>query len=199
MMVQAMDADEHLLRRTNLNMLVTLREIIKHRNLTRAAESLNLTQSAVSNSLRQLRKHFGDELLVRNGRTMRLTERALKLVEPLEAALLAVQLVLKDVPFSPSTSTKRFRIATVDYVAAISAPVMANILADEAPRVSVQIITAKGRPDEDLRLDNIDLVIAPRQILAAASYDTPISGFRFRTLDERAVRVRWQGGRSRLQ
>jgi DNA-binding transcriptional LysR family regulator len=46
------------------------------RNLTRAAEALNLTQSAVSNSLKLLREHFHDEILIRDGRNMRLTEKS---------------------------------------------------------------------------------------------------------------------------
>ncbi len=168
-----MDEAERRLRLTNLNLLPTLRAVLKHRNLTRAAEELNLTQSAVSNSLRRLREHFGDELLVRDGRRLRLTDKARRLVGPLEAALASLQEVLADAPFDPAKSARCFRIATADYVTAISIPRIARLLADEAPGVSVQTLTARGGSIADLRVETIDLVISPRQVMEAAIYDAP--------------------------
>jgi len=50
----------------DLNVLVTLRELIRERNVTRAAERLGVTQPAVSATLARLRKFFDDELLVRD-------------------------------------------------------------------------------------------------------------------------------------
>lgn len=140
-----MDDLERRLRATNLNLLPILRAVLRHRNLTRAAEALNITQSAVSNSLRQLRAHFGDELLLREGRRLRLTEKAKQLIEPLDAALGAVGQVMAAPSFDPATSTRRFRVATADYVTAITAPEMAALMSREAPGVAVQMITARGR------------------------------------------------------
>lgn len=168
-----MDEAGRGLRLTNLNLLPTLRAVLKHRNLTRAAEELNLTQSAVSNSLRRLREHFGDDLLVRDGRRLRLTDKARRLVGPLEAALASLQDVLADAPFDPARSTRRFRIATADYVTAISIPRIATFLAKEAPAASVQTLTARGGSIADLRVETIDLVISPRQVIEAAIYDAP--------------------------
>lgn len=164
---------ERSLRTVNLNLLPVLRAVLKHRNLTRAAEELNITQSGVSNSLRQLRDHFGDDLLVRDGRNLRLTEKAKQLVDPLTAALEAVETVVANAAFDPMTSTRRFRIATADYVTAITAPDMAALMAAEAPRMSLQMVTARGRSVGDLRAGNVDMVISPRQIVDAAIYDAP--------------------------
>jgi LysR family transcriptional regulator, nod-box dependent transcriptional activator len=161
------------LRAVNLNLLPVLRAVLKHRNLTRAAEELNITQSGVSNSLKQLRDHFGDELLVRDGRGLRLTEKAKQLVEPLDAALAAVQTLVANAPFDPRASTRRFRIATADYVAATTAPQMAAVMAAEAPHISLQMVTARGRSMGDLRAGNVDMVISPRQIVDAAIYGAP--------------------------
>lgn len=168
-----MDDLERRLRSTNLNLLPILRAVLRHRNLTRAAEELNITQSGVSNSLRQLRAHFGDELLVRDGRRLRLTDKAKQLMEPLEQALSSVALVLANPRFDAATSTHRFRVATADYVAAITAPEMAALMSREAPRVTLQLITARGRSVGDLRSGEIDMVIAPRQIIEAAIFDAP--------------------------
>jgi LysR family nod box-dependent transcriptional activator len=161
------------LRQINLNVLPALRAILKHRNLTRAAAELNLTQSAVSNALKRLRDHFGDDLLVKDGRQMRLTDKARLLVDPLEAALGALQQVLTDEPFDPARSTRRFRVATADYVTAIAIPALAHRLAEEAPLASVQTLTARGRSASDLRVENIDLIVSPRPVIEAAIFDAP--------------------------
>ncbi|CAN7370851.1 LysR family transcriptional regulator [Phenylobacterium sp. LjRoot164] len=168
-----MDDLERSLRQTNLNLLPVLREILKHRNLTRAAEELNLTQAAVSNSLRRLRDHFGDDLLVKDGRGLRLTEKARRMVGPLEAALAAVADVLAGEAFAPERSRRRYRIATADYVTAVLTPNLTRLLGEEAPLMSVQMVTARGRSAEDLRLENIDILISPRQIISAAIFDAP--------------------------
>ncbi|MDR3470523.1 MAG: LysR family transcriptional regulator [Devosia sp.] len=168
-----MDDLERQLRATNLNLLPILRAVLKHRNLTRAAEELNLTQSAVSNSLRQLRGHFCDELLMRDGRGLRLTEKAKRLMEPLEAALASVAQVLANPRFDPFVSTHQFRVATADYVSAITAPEMAALMGQEAPHVTVQMLTARGRSIGEIRSGDIDMVISPRQIVEAAIFDAP--------------------------
>jgi LysR family nod box-dependent transcriptional activator len=168
-----MDDLDRRLRSANLNLLPVLRAVLRHKNLTRAAEELNVTQSGVSNSLRQLRAHFGDDLLVRDGRRLRLTERGQALVEPLERALGSVAAVLANPGFDPATSTRTFRLATADYVAAITAPDMAATLSQEAPHVTVQMITARGRSASDLRGGDIDMIISPRQIIEAVIYDAP--------------------------
>lgn len=168
-----MDQLERRLRATNLNLLPILRSVLKHRNLTRAAVELHITQSGVSNSLKQLRAHFGDELLVRDGRGLRLTEKGKQLVEPLELALASLGEVLANPVFDPATSTRRFRVATADYVTAITAPEMAAVMSREAPGITIQSVTARGRSARDLRDGEIDMVISPRQIIEAAVYDAP--------------------------
>lgn len=153
------------LRLVNLNLLPVLHAVLKHQNLTRAAEELHVTQSAVSNNLRQLRDHFGDELLVKDGRRLRLTPKGTALLGPLERALYAVHDVVGGTGFVPAEASRTFRIATADYVTAVTAPAMASILGAEAPRVCVQLVTARGRSSGDLRLDTIDLIITPWQVV----------------------------------
>lgn len=168
-----MDDPDRSLRTANLNLLPILRAVLKHRNLTRAAEELHVTQAAISNSLKQLRAHFGDELLRREGRSLRLTEKAKQLLQPLDNALDAIQHILGESGFEPARSRQLFRIATADYVTAITAPDMASLLAREAPSISVQMITARAGSAFHLHGDNIDLLILPRQIMQSASHDFP--------------------------
>ncbi|NWH07458.1 MAG: LysR family transcriptional regulator [Alphaproteobacteria bacterium] len=169
-----MDDLERRLRTTNLNLLPILRAVLKYKNLTRAAEALNITQSGVSNSLKQLRAHFGDDLLSRDGRSLRLTEKSKQLIEPLERALRSVGEVLSNPRFEPGSSRQQFRVATADYVAAITAPEMAAMLRREAPSITVRLMTARGRSAMDLRAGDIDMIISPLQIAQAAIYDSPV-------------------------
>lgn len=161
------------LRGVNLNLLPILNEIVRQKNLTRAAETLNMTQSAVSNSLKQLREHFEDEILVRDGRKMRLTEFGESLLEPLDDAMASVRRALAPEPFDPETSSQRFRIATADYVMAIMAPQLARILSEEAPQMAVQMLNARRQSDEDLRVGRIDLIVAPYRMISGAAAQRP--------------------------
>lgn len=54
---------EALLARFNLNLLVALDAILRHSSLTGAAQSINLSQPAISITLKRLRETFGDELV----------------------------------------------------------------------------------------------------------------------------------------
>ena len=168
-MGDTLSTDDRSLRRVNLNLLPILHAVLKHQNLTRAAEELNVTQSAVSNSLRQLRDHFGDELLVKDGRGLRRTAKGSALLGPLEQALGAVQDVVGSAGFDPKTAALKFRVATADYVSATTAPALATLLEQEAPDVSIQLLAARTRSSGDLRVDAIDMIITPWQVLEALS------------------------------
>lgn len=67
------------LQRVDLNLLVHLDVLLREKNVTRASEQLGITQPAMSNILRRLRKLFNDPLLVRSSEGMTPTERALEL------------------------------------------------------------------------------------------------------------------------
>lgn len=161
------------LRGINLNLLPVLDEIVRQRNLTRAAETLNMTQSAVSNALKLLREHFDDELLVRDGRRMRLTEFGETLRGPLDEATGAVRRAFSPDPFDPSLSQQRFRISTADYVMTILAPQLASILSSEAPRMAVQMLNARRQSAEDLRVGRIDMIILPKRMITSARAERP--------------------------
>ena len=63
-------------RTLDLNLLRVFDEVMAERSLTKAARNLSLTQPAVSNALRRLREALGDELLIRKGRGLEPTARA---------------------------------------------------------------------------------------------------------------------------
>ena len=75
------------LRSVDLNLLVLLQALLEERHVSRAARRAGLSQPAMSNALERCRRLFGDPLLERQGRDMRLTAVAEALREPLAAVL----------------------------------------------------------------------------------------------------------------
>jgi DNA-binding IclR family transcriptional regulator len=67
------------MNRPDFNLLVTLDALLSECSVTRAARKLQLSPSAMSRALERLRKTTGDPLLVRAGRTLVLTPRALEI------------------------------------------------------------------------------------------------------------------------
>lgn len=104
----------------DLNLLVALDALMKERNLTRAASSLNLSQPAMSAAVARLRAYFRDELFIMRGRKLVLTPRAEELSAPVREALLHIQLaIVSRDTFEPSQSERCFRIALSDFMTVV--------------------------------------------------------------------------------
>lgn len=146
----------------DLNLLVALDALLTERNVTRAAERMSLGQSAMSAALARLRKQLGDPLLVREGRTYRLTTLAESLVEPVREAVAAADQVLGvRRPFDPSTDERTFVVAASDYVTLVLLRPLLAELAVEAPRVRLSVMATGGDFDDRLRRGGADLLIYP--------------------------------------
>jgi LysR family transcriptional regulator, nod-box dependent transcriptional activator len=155
------------LRRHNLNALPVLREILRHGNLTKAADALGLTQPALSNILKQLRVDFDDQLVVRRAQTMQLTPKALELAGPLDDALKSIEDVLSRSSFDPATSDRRFRIATTDFIIGRLCASLAELAMTAAPDVKIQMQAAQRSSIQQLMVGDIDMIISPTILLTA--------------------------------
>ena len=82
------------IRQTDLNLLIALNVLMEERNVTRAADRLDLTQSAASRMLGRLRATFDDPLFVRTSRGLTPTKRALDLAGPLQEYLAGLEKLL---------------------------------------------------------------------------------------------------------
>jgi DNA-binding transcriptional LysR family regulator len=146
----------------DLNLLVALDALLTERNVTRAGNRLNLSQSAMSGALARLRHYFRDELLVPVGRQMVLTPVAEGLVGPVREILLQIRGTLGTKPqFDPSTATRHLSLAVSDYVTEI---LMADVLRAarcEAPHITFELRPVGRRAGEDLESGELDFLIAP--------------------------------------
>lgn len=146
----------------DLNLLVALQALLAERHVTRAAARMGLTQPAMSHALARLRDTLGDPLLVRSKIGLQLTPRAASLAEPLDRLLLdAGALLAPPKRFDPRTSTRRFRIATSDYMEIVLMPALLEHLGREAPGVDVVLSRYAGRDTRQLDDGEADLLLIP--------------------------------------
>jgi DNA-binding transcriptional LysR family regulator len=151
----------------DLNLLGALDVLLELRNVTRAAERLGLSQSALSAALARLRDHFDDELLVVEGRRMHPTPFAEQLLPPLRTCLAAADAFLQTSrTFDSSTATRTFRIVSSDYAHAALLVDLARKLATTAPGVSFEFILPGESSTEALIRGEMDLLISPPEYIA---------------------------------
>lgn len=177
------------LRTLDLNLLPVLEAIHTERSLTRASESLHITQPAVSNALARLRAHFEDPLFVREGRGVKPTAMAEALMPAVRDALDRLRAGLEPrSAFAPERSTRVFNIAARDAGAYMLAPALARRLEKDAPgvriawsqaqRAAISTELASGRLDlaidvPDLRggdMERQDLFATPYVCLVAQNH-----------------------------
>jgi DNA-binding transcriptional LysR family regulator len=127
------------LQRLDLNLLVALDALLQERGVSKAAARLGLGQPALSASLARLRRHFGDELLIRRGNTYELTPMAVQLRTRCVIALAGVDRVFsgRDL-FEPATSRRTFTIYSSDYAMAVLAGPVCDVVQAEAPHVRIR-------------------------------------------------------------
>ncbi|QHE84770.1 LysR family transcriptional regulator [Hydrogenophaga sp. BPS33] len=158
------------LRLSEFKLLFALDALMKERNVTRAARSLGISQPTLSEELAQLRKLFGDQLLVPTTRGLAPTPRALEIEASLRRTMQELEsIVRQQSSFDPAISERTFVVAMTDYGHhAIVAPLM-RVVRQQAPHVKVVFIPfVAGIKLAELESGNIDLVVAMRQFLPEA-------------------------------
>ena len=156
-----MTIDTVNLGRIDLNLLLHLDALLTERSVTRAATRVGISQSAMSHNLARLRELFSDELLTRGPEGMRLTPRAMTLVEPARATLAQIQtLVSRDEAFDPTTAVRTFRLGLPDSMEILIIPALLARLRKVAPSIHVRLYDFDfSTLLNDLDADELDLAI----------------------------------------
>ncbi|MCM2972469.1 LysR family transcriptional regulator [Larsenimonas suaedae] len=142
--------------RLNLNLLRTLAYVLEYRNVSQAARELGLTQSTLSRQLAQLRTHFNDPLLVRQGNAYLLTDRAQKIKPKLKTLLDQIEDLKHLETFDPTHCHRRFTFASTDYVANFIFPTLIAQMQTLAPGIDLQFKTWQPEFLHDLGSAPID-------------------------------------------
>lgn len=157
--------DKHTeLTHLDLNLLKVLHALMQERNVTRAAESLVLSQSAVSHALKRLRQALNDPLFVATPNGMEPTLRARELAEPTGLFIQTLSHKLKQNPeFDPAASDRIFKIAGGGHFELIHLPRLLRVLNEKNLRVQIHNdpLTQSDYHDELLQ-GKVDLVVGVR-------------------------------------
>ena len=147
----------------NLNLLVALDALLAERHVTRAAARVGVTQSAMSNALRQLRALFDDPLFVRGPRGVTPTPRALSLAEPVRRGLATLSEAFAEPRFDPASAERTVVLAASDYVELVLLPPLLARIAREAPGVRLEVpgldglrLTSSSPEHVVLTVDGVD-------------------------------------------
>lgn len=159
----------------DVGLLRVFEAVLAERQITRAARRLNVTQSAVSNSLARLRRLFDDELFVRTPDGMQPTATALSIAEPIAAALDAIRTALAvKLPFDPAHDEATLRLGLSEYAEMVLAPALITRVVRAAPGVRLVVRHVErgdglGLIDDGLIDLTAGVLPAPRPHMLAAT------------------------------
>lgn len=151
----------------DLNLLVALDVLLKERSITRAAERLSLSPSALSSSLGRLREYFDDDLLVPIGRKMEITPRAASLQDAVRDVLLRIDSTIAMQPAFAADQTDRvFRIFASDYTQIVLGPHLLQLACEQRCSAQFEFLPQVSHPHRDLERGEADLLIIPSGFLS---------------------------------
>lgn len=145
----------------DLNLLAIFDALMIERNVSKAAEKVFLSQSAMSHALNRLRKLLDDPILLRTEKGMRPTPRALAMEVPIREALTKIQHTLYEPEvFDPLTSDETFTIYGPEYFECVFLPILAKQLVKVAPNVKIitEILTTEV-PESELSSGGVDFIV----------------------------------------
>lgn len=144
--------------RANLNQLTTLDLLLAEGSVARAARRLRLSPSAMSRALARLRATVGDPLLVRSGRGLVPTPRALELRDRVRQLVQDGEAVLRPVEMLDLKRLARtFTLRTSDGFVENFGPALLARLAREAPDVQLRFLQKLDKDSTLLREGSVDL------------------------------------------
>ncbi|ELZ1261352.1 LysR family transcriptional regulator [Vibrio fluvialis] len=160
--------------RRDLNLLVALRILVEVRSVSRAADRLNLSQSAMSRVLGRLRDLLSDPLFTRQGQYLIPTEKALSVNRALGEPLESLRQLLSPIDFDPKCCDQTFTIATTDYAMQTILPFALPRIYQEAPNVAFEFLPLQHEHlREQLTYGRADLAICrPIQAIEPLQHET---------------------------
>ncbi len=149
------------LKEVDANLLVTLDALLVDASVTRAAERLGRSASAISHALAKLREIFADELFVRAGQKLVPTAKAMELAPTVHVILAGMESLLRpSKPFDPSLAVRDFAVVASEAGELILVQPLRQLLAQLAPSVRASWMPSHGEENtEALRSGRCHFVI----------------------------------------
>lgn len=144
----------------DLNLLITLDTLLSEGSVAAAARRLRLSPSAMSRALARLRETTGDPLLVRAGRGLVPTPRAVELREQVSRLVQEAQAVLRPAQtLDMGQVVRTFTLRSSEEFVENLGPALLARIAQEAPGVRLRFVDKSDKDSALLREGSIDLSI----------------------------------------
>lgn len=142
----------------DFNLLVTLDVVLAEGSVARAARRLRLSPSAMSRALARLRETTGDPLLVRAGRGLVPTPRALELRERVSQLVQDTEAVLRPAEkLNLQQLVRTFTLRTREGFVENFGPALIARIAQEAPGVLLRFVQKPNKDSAPMRDGGVDL------------------------------------------
>ena len=142
----------------DLNLLVTLDALLSEGSVARAARRLRLSPSAMSRALARLRETTGDPLLVRAGRGLVPTPRALELREQVSRLVHDAESVLRPAEQLDARRLARtFTLRASEGFVETFGPALIARVHEQAPGVRLRFVSKTDKDSAPLRDGSVDL------------------------------------------
>ncbi|MFH4621446.1 LysR family transcriptional regulator [Vibrio furnissii] len=152
------------LARIDLNLLVCLKVLSEELSVTRTANRLYLSQSAVSKSLAKLREQFDDPLFIRTSHGLKPTPKVVFLKPKLDILVNQLELITQPEQFSPQSSEYRFHIATVESVYPLILPHFLPAIFSQGPNLNISTHAWTEQTFKKLQLGELDFGLTGKDI-----------------------------------
>lgn len=144
--------------RPDLNLLVALDLVLEEMSVVSAARRMDLSPSAMSRTLARLRVATGDPLLVKAGRKLVPTPRAVALRDQVGRLVGEAESVLRPVAtLDPSRLRRTFTLRTSDGFVERFGPALLARVSKEAPLVRLTFLQKPDKESTRLREGEVDL------------------------------------------
>lgn len=142
----------------DLNLLVALDALLSTGSVTAAAARMHLSTPAMSHALARIRETFGDDILVRAGRKLVPTPRALALAEPVRILLAQAQALQSPLHGQElSQVRRRFVLRATEGMAVVYGAALSQELSRRMPWASLQFLPESHDDPGALREGRVDL------------------------------------------
>nr|WP_310432286.1 LysR family transcriptional regulator [Streptomyces sp. 3330] len=159
----------------DLNLLVALDVLLEEQSVQGAARRLHLSEPAMSRTLGRIRKALGDPVLVRAGRRMVPTPRAIAVRAEVSAVVERARALFAPVDGADlRTVTRSFTILGHDAIAAAHGPALYARAAAEAPGIRLRFLSESHIDAPFLREGTADLEVGVLDTAAPEVHREPL-------------------------
>ncbi|MBC3619956.1 LysR family transcriptional regulator [Vibrio metschnikovii] len=142
----------------NYKLLPTLYALLETKNLTDAAKKLNVTQPAISKTLKQLREEFQDPLLIRQGQQFILTKRGESLLALLPSVFTQLEQLYQPADCEVHKIQRPFNLALNHFISPDILPQLCREFHQQAPRARLNTTLWQDRALSELAESQVDLL-----------------------------------------